>query len=406
MPRKGPARTTRPRGHSLVSLFPEYTSKAYRAAIAERQETDIKDLREAYLHRGLVLYVGAGVSQSIGIPNWTDLIHLLTVRMMTSKATSAMATLKGVSDKKRQEIVSSIQEEVEREASYDKPILMMARALKNYFREGLPLATARVIYRRLPLGKSGRPVYRRRPSVLISSIISLARPERDVRGVQAIVNYNYDDILDRSLEDASIRCLTVRSSKDHVQDGVLPCYHVHGVLPTQDLFRMPPNPYRPPAIGNFVFSEDEYHAEYSDPYKWSNMTQMNLLGRHTGLFVGLSMEDPNIRRLLEVTHRQYPDIPNYAILTRKKPIAHSKDSKPSVLRNLFEGVETQSFETIGVRVIWVDGFSQVPTIIDRIHLSDEELKMRARRPEAVQSSEVARAQAHTLKMIFSPKSRI
>jgi hypothetical protein len=47
---------------------------------------------------------------------------------------------------------------------------------------------------------------------------------------------------------------------------------------------------------------------------------MSLLGRYTGLFVGLSMEDPNIRRLIDVTHRQYPENLNYALLPRKRPL--------------------------------------------------------------------------------------
>jgi hypothetical protein len=81
-----------------------------------------------------------------------------------------------------------------------------------------------------------------------------------------------------------------------------------------------------------VFSEDEYHAEYSDPYKWSNMTQMSLLGRYPGLFVGLSLEDPNIRRLIDVTHRQYPENANYAILPRKNRLKGQTDGNDAVMR--------------------------------------------------------------------------
>jgi hypothetical protein len=120
------------------------------------------------------------------------------------------------------------------------------------------------------------------------------------------------------------------------------------------------------SYGNFVFSEDEYHAEYSDPYKWSNMTQISLLGRYTGLFVGLSLEDPNIRRLVDVTHRQYPEGHNYAILPRKRQLSGTRDTKGCVLRNLFEQVETSSFEKIGIRVIWVDSFEDIPCVLREI----------------------------------------
>ena len=115
-----------------------------------------------------------------------------------------------------------------------------------------------------------------------------------------------------------------------------------------------------------MFSEDEYHEEYADAYRWSNMTQISLLGRHTGLFVGLSMEDPNIRRLIDVTHRQYPDVLNYAVLPRRMSLRSSSDSKKCVLRNLFEAVETASFAKIGVRVIWVDHYDDIPGVLKSI----------------------------------------
>jgi hypothetical protein len=118
--------------------------------------------------------------------------------------------------------------------------------------------------------------------------------------------------------------------------------------------------------GNFVFSEDEYHAEYSDPYRWSNMTQMSLLGRYTGLFVGLSLEDPNIRRLIDVTHQQYPENINYAVLPRKQRLDQQRDNNDAVMLNLFEAVETNSLERIGVRVLWVVAFSRIPRLLNTV----------------------------------------
>jgi hypothetical protein len=105
--------------------------------------------------------------------------------------------------------------------------------------------------------------------------------------------------------------------------------------------------------GNFVFSEDEYHSEYADPYRWSNLTQIGILSRHKGLFVGLSMQDPNLRRLIDVTHRQYPEIWNYTILQRA-PRLPDDDAKSTILKNLAEYVEEDSFLKIGVKVLWVN----------------------------------------------------
>jgi hypothetical protein len=354
---------------SLLSLFPEFRPSVFRHAVLERQNGALASLHDAYLHRGLVLYVGAGVSLSLGLPSWPDLIRTLTVRMMSRRVASAIDRLGKSSDEDKWEQLSRLNVEVEKGADSGKPILMMARAVKDDFREQVSAEIARRLYRpvyfrlqrtweskrrkRQLATPRGRRLarFRREPiplptSELLDAIVSLARAQRDVRGLQAIVNYNFDDLLDEKLREQQVKCRTVLSGQDTPPAGTLPCFHVHGLIPSREYVR---DPLRVRAKGNFVFSEDEYHAEYADPYRWSNMTQMSLLARYIGLFVGLSMEDPNIRRLIDVTHRQFPDNTNYAILPRKVGLRRSKDSSESVLRNLFEEVETKSFSNIGVQ---------------------------------------------------------
>ena len=373
------AAARRPKSPSLLTLFPDCLKKAYTAKDAENVEPVIRDLRECYLHRGLVLYLGSGVSRSVGLPNWQELVRSLTVTMMSQKVTNAFGALGKPEDEKFWSTLSAIHEDVEKGADYGKPILMMARAIKDELGSDLQWIVTRNLARhfrrhraptvqRLPRGRV-RFMHSKanQRSELLDAIVALARSERDVKGVQAIINYNYDDIVDETLRAEHVQCTTVRSGKDKVETAMLPCYHVHGVLPVYKTSR---NPFREASAhmnaGNFVFSEDEYHVEYMDPYRWSNMTQMSNLGRHSGLFIGLSMEDPNIRRLLDVTHRQYPDMQHYAILTRKVSLRDSTDSKNSVLRNLFEQVEANSFKKIGVNVIWVDSHDLVPGILNKI----------------------------------------
>jgi len=352
---------------SLLTLFPAFRPARFRKGALERRSAFIKELHEAYLHRGLVLYVGAGLSRSLGLPSWPELIRALSVTMMSRRAESAIDALEKLSDEQKWERLSKLQIQVQKGADSDRPILMMARAVKDDLGDRLSPAIARSLYRpvvrdlwrawhdeevvRRSLGRRPFPRVPLPTSDLLDAIVSLARAERDVKGVQAIVNYNFDDLLDEKLREQHVKCRTVVSGRDSIPPGTLPCYHVHGVIPSRDFFRKRTGVK---TKGNFVFSEDEYHAEYSDPYKWSNMTQMSLLGRYTGLFVGLSLEDPNIRRLIDVTHRQYPDNLNYTLLPRKRPLKDFGDNSQSVLKALFEEVETNSFEKIGVRVMWVD----------------------------------------------------
>jgi hypothetical protein len=302
--------------------------------------------------------------------------------MMSRRVETAIDTLKQLAEEQKWELLGRLQGQVEERTESEKPILMMARAVKDELGDRLSAAISRTLYRHVRgtlrirwqeeqwkkqkkavppqsgrlRGRGALPT-----SELVDAIVALARAERDVQGVQAIVNYNFDDLLDEKLREQHVKCRTVLSGRDIVPAGTLPCYHVHGLLGSRDAAAGTPR-----AQGNFVFSEDEYHAEYSDPYRWSNMTQMSLLGRYTGLFVGLSLEDPNIRRLIDVTHRQYPENLNYAILPRKEPLAAQHDNNDSVMKNLFEEVESNSFEKIGVRAIWVDSFSDIPGLINGV----------------------------------------
>lgn len=373
-------KSVKPKTPSLLGFFPQHRKAAY----LDRAKADLKksldDLTNAYRYRGLVLYIGAGVPRSLGLPAWTDLVRSLTVRMMTRKVESAISALDDLSDEARWELFDGLSEDLEANQQHDRPILMVARSLKDQLGDQLPSEIGRVLYRRFfQRGRlksllrsvlrpgSHRPVFP--PETLgnfplLNAVASLARAERDARGVQAIINYNYDDLVEEYLKAQRIKCATVLSGADKVPDGVLPSYHVHGLIRSSDFLSKRSGQLH--SRGNFVFSEDEYHAEYSDPYRWSNMTQMSHLGRYTGLFIGLSMEDPNIRRLIDVTHRQYPETRNFAVLTRRTELGKAKDDKRALLRNLFEEVETSSFDRIGVSVLWVDHHDEIPNLLLKI----------------------------------------
>jgi len=145
---KGRARRLR-RKVSLAVLFPGYTRAEFAKKIEAQRDHHIAELREAYLHRGLVLYLGAGVSQSVGLPSWPELVRLLTVSMMSGKVGSAVTALTGLSDEERYTALVSLHQDIEKGASYDKPILMMARAIKHELGRELPSLIARNLYRPL-----------------------------------------------------------------------------------------------------------------------------------------------------------------------------------------------------------------------------------------------------------------
>jgi hypothetical protein len=364
----------------LRMVFPDLRQRTFAQREATRKAQLLSELRDAYEHKGLVLYVGAGVSRSLELPSWPELIRGLTIRMMTRRVESAISLLADLTDEQRWKFLESATEELDSQDIQQKPILMVARSIKDQMGSELPRAIATMLYRRhvgrfrarLSESTTGRKPQSResppRSSPLVDALVALARAERDARGVRAIINYNYDDLLEENLRHQSVRSTITLSGSQKIPDGSLPVYHVHGLVSIRDYAAFLDSDRKKPITtkGNFVFSEDEYHAEYSDPYKWSNMTQISHLGRYIGLFVGLSMQDPNLRRLIDVTHKQYPENYNFAILPRFVDLSASVDSKQTVLRNMFEEVETQSFLKIGVRVLWVDSYEEITNLLKSV----------------------------------------
>ena len=139
---------------SLNERFPNYTREAFTRKVAEERQQWITELQNTCLSRGLVLYLGAGVSMSVGLPSWNELIRLLTVTMMSPNIYSAARTLEGLRDESRIEAVNALLEGVKQGRNPQKPILMMARAIKDEPGDGQASQVAVHLYRRLGGGLS------------------------------------------------------------------------------------------------------------------------------------------------------------------------------------------------------------------------------------------------------------
>lgn len=110
-----------------------------------------------------------------------------------------------------------------------------------------------------------------------------------------IITYNYDDYLEQALQYWHIRHVSVYNENIKTNTR-LSIYHPHGFLP----YNTPPIKFDEYREG-IVFSESEYHALYNNPYSWAMVLQEHLYRERAFLFVGCSLSDPNLRRILEST---------------------------------------------------------------------------------------------------------
>ncbi len=183
---------------------------------------------------------------------------------------------------------------------------------------------------------------------MMKAIVELSRPKRRGKRLESIITFNFDDLIECALTNHHIEhCSIWKEGQQHEIDA-LPIYHVHGFLPNRRDFEEP----------NLVFSEEAYHSQFIDPYSWSNLIQLNTFSTNVCLFVGLSLSDPNLRRLLDISWRRNHRRKHYIIM-KKSP---QKSRTHEIATMLFE----QDANSLGLNVIWCSDFSDIPSILLKI----------------------------------------
>ena len=241
----------------------------------------------------VTIFIGAGVSQSLGLPSWQELLKRVYLKKNHTQSPS----------------------------EYNCSDIVFARFIGH---NSAPLTpyVKEALYESI---SSDKPLPQ---SSLIDSICHLIKAVN----IDSIITYNYDVLLEQHLLLNGINCYPVYCNIRNEIDR-LPVYHVHGILSNSSDF---------PSSNNIILSEKEYHEMYSNPYLWSNVEQLHALSRNTCLFFGLSMTDPNLRRLIDAVYGikagSSPEKEHFAFL----PMIASEPDR----------ISQYTLESMGVNVLW------------------------------------------------------
>lgn len=336
--------------------------------VIRRPDVDWKSQREdrlsavvdAYASSSLSLFLGAGVSIAGGLPAWGTLLDSLFVNFLTRTLT--------VDSEVRD---AEIEQFVGRLKNLDDPSpLMTARYLRRGLvdpsaegSEEFQIAVTEVLYRDAPDPNAAAPA-------LLGTLARMTHPRRSGAKVKAVVTFNFDDLLECELERTGDFYKSIFREADLPTHDELPIYHVHGFLPRDR------SKYDNLGDGILVLAEEGYHELYSDTYHWSNLVQLNLLRESTCLFVGLSLADPNLRRLLEIAARRGMGTPHFAFVQRmsedaftqaegKTVVKARKRSVQEFLRN-HHRINEELFRELGVSLIWFEEFDDIPELLNKI----------------------------------------
>lgn len=305
----------------------------------------IEKLKHSYSKNDLVLFLGAGVSASAKMPCWDTLISKLIISMISE----IMLGNYLVYEEEKEIMAHQIKE------MHGGSPLLLARYIHSGLGNSFEEKISKCLYEDLDNKEKGT-------SNLLDSISKLCIPKRDGPGVKSIVTYNFDDLIENHLMKLSIKYRSIYKDADIASSNELGIYHVHGFLPQN--YRN----YDDLTESLLIFSEERYHNLYLDPYFWSNLIQLNYFRENTCLMVGLSGEDPNLRRLLDIAAKKN-NVPKHYIILKRNSLPECSNIRDNVRQSMLSAhhaLYEKYFNDLGLNIIWCEDYDDFPQIINQI----------------------------------------
>lgn len=275
-----------------------------RVDISERNykrdfEKQLNQIAKKLNRSQLTLFIGAGVSTSARLPNWNTMLNEL----------NNVVLRKLVDNKKDWELGKS-------NIDLKSKDMESLSFLFQKIRKGNSAITDANLFKLVLVDK----MHEHMKEVLYKSNINYTSPTMKWLArlclpkwkfkMNSVITFNFDNILEQHLDELGYNhsYQSIYKEDSDIDPNILTIYHVHGFIPQHS--KIDKN-------GNLiVFTEADYHRVYTDIYNWSNIVQLHTLKEQTCLFIGLSMEDPNLRRLLDIASGKNKNKTHYVLMQR------------------------------------------------------------------------------------------
>lgn len=296
---------------NLIELMFDSTLKEIDDKPNDSYEEKIRKLKNAYKANRLTLVCGAGVSIEAGVPSWNALLSMVLKKALINhiNINDVLPTSNLILGRYLKILLGNDFESVIRECLYKKG----AYSVK---------------------------------SKLLEAIADFVCAQ-DNKKVESVITYNFDSLLEDILTKHKVKYKALYKQNINVSNDEIPIFHVHGYLPQYEKL----DDY------NIIFSEDEYHTQFIDPYSWANVTQLYKLMNNVCLLIGISMTDPNLRRLLDIARRECMNNKIQHYIIKKIPDGQDNIKKFQMM------LEEQDANLYGIEVIWINDFKDIPDIL-------------------------------------------
>lgn len=196
--------------------------------------------------------------------------------------------------------------------------------------------------------------------------------------VKGVVTFNLDALLQAHswakycVEPHRRRILrTIERPSARSRPDKISIHHMHGFMRFDHLVGDPTKE----APDQMVLTEQDYFDVFNDTTRLFNYTLLYRLREYTAVFVGLSLQDENLRRLL-----------HYSKSERVRALKAEGVPAPQIRQRVLRHVAlmkwtpdpdvTRAYEltlgSLGVRVIWLHSFDEIPDCFERIYAATGE----------------------------------
>ena len=318
-------------------------------------------LQDVYRERGVVLALGAGVSVGSRLPDWLELLRRVAQKLAEGEGARLVDDLRA-----RGFSLPVIAGMLRTLSPDDGAFYELVRAsLYRDFPDALRdwrTANGQLLVNEI---REHNPTLRAVAAFCARASQGKAPFKRNWR-VHAIINTNIDALL-RTYAHArytlpygaeSILRTVERASKAPDPDRIN-IYHVHGYL----RFDAKHGRSDKEASDQLVLSEQEFFDFFNSPTSIFNYAFLYLLREHPCVFMGLSMQDDNIRRLLHYSVKER--VRAYRDDGLRRPEAIERSRRHFSIMRRFDSQRVnelveRSLNQLGVNVLWVAEYVEIP----------------------------------------------
>lgn len=296
----------------------------------KNQEKIIENARHAFASERVTLFLGAGVSVDAGLPKWDQLLAGMFKR-------KGHKPFEYISETHASDVVN---------ACNNSSIVVGRYAFNGYgsmskFSERIK----DVLYEN------------QHDSNLVETLCEAITSPKGIKNIAHVITYNYDDLVETGLEEIGYYDYYSIYGKNRDATKHLPIYHVHGMISQRGISSTP------------ILSEKDYHELYKNNHNWANVVQLYAMNNTTCFFIGLSMTDPNLRRLLDFSRsdeglsRAETDVyPHYVFLKKEK----LKEGIDKEVNEEHWDKQEYMLKEFGINIIWYNDFPELPGLIRRV----------------------------------------